>query len=72
MGYASFGLLVPQIQLRHYFFRKCQILTAPVLILDEEKMLTSIFIFTPPFGASKGFIKAIFNTTFSSARVGKG
>ena len=34
-------------------------LTFPVLILDEEKKLSYIFIFTLLCGASKGFMKAL-------------
>ena len=33
-------------------------LTLPASILDEEKKLTKIFIFTLLCGASKGFMKA--------------
>ena len=32
--------------------------TLPVLIPDKERKLTEIFIFTLPWGASKGFMKA--------------
>ena len=34
-------------------------LALPVSILDEEKKLTSVFIFKLPCGASKGFMKAV-------------
>ena len=36
-----------------------RLLTLPLLILDEKRKLTYIFIFTLLYGASRGFIKAL-------------
>ena len=46
----------------------------PVPILDEEKKLSEIFIFTLLCGASEGFMKALkaLNKTFKNAWRGEG